>query len=504
MRSGVLRFRAMPHLRLVRATQRVQRRIFLQALALGLALPAALRLSHTATAQSAAPPKRFFLFYMPHGVPVEHYNPRVSEGDRSDFSLDQTNLSILSVLQKYRSQVNVYQGFKYPGGDTHDGIVNCLSGLPGKPDESRARTTLEHAIARDLGVKPLILGACSHIATNFDKNGKLFWDGTAVEPQKSPVLAADSLFGGAASVPVSNVDAELRKDLLGLTASELEALSGSLGELTSEKTKLQRHLEAIRGIQNGSVSGPQTSCTGAPALPNVDKVRAASAGNVLDPSGGNDYFYQEANFPLLLAAQLELVAQALVCNATSVAALMPMFTSCDFNFKFASPDGQEAPQGGWSHHSGLSHTSYLAANGAQYDSPLSTANFDSKKREAFAYAQRWFAAQLDTHVLQVLANTDDPAAPGSKVLDNTIVYWMSEIGDGAGHTTQSAIEYPQVPAYLPLVSIGKGAGALKTGQVVRFETDRPAADLYLTLARAMGANGATFPDTTGPIAELLT
>jgi hypothetical protein len=158
----------------------------------------------------------------------------------------------------------------------------------------------------------------------------------------------------------------------------------------------------------------------------------------------------------------------------------------------------------WAHHSGLSHTGYQPVDGAQYDSPLSVNNFKSDTRAAFAYAQRWFAEQLDTHVLQVLANTDDPAAPGSKVLDNTIVYWMSEIGDGAGHTTQSQVEYPQVPAYLPLVSIGKGGGALKTGRVLRFDADRPAGDLYLTFARAMGASGESFPDATGPVTELLT
>ena len=477
--------------------------MFLQALALGLATPAALRLARTATAADAAAPKRFCLFYMPHGVPVEHYNPLVSDSDRSDFALDQTNVSILGPLQKYRSYVNVYQGFKYPGGDAHDGLVNCLSGLPGKPDESRPRTTLEHAIARELGVKPLILGACSHLATAFDKNGKLFWDGTAVEPQKSPLVAADQLFGGAASVPVSNTDAELRKDLLALTASEIQTLQDSLGALTTERNKLQRHLEAIQGLQNGGLSGRQSSCTGVPSLPNVNQVRVASAGNVLDPSGANDYFYQESNFQLLLAAQLELVAQALVCNVTSVAALMPMFANCDFNFQFASPDSVE-PSAGWAHHAGLSHTSFQPVEGATQDSPLSVNNFKSDTRAAFAHAQRWFASQLDTHLLQVLANTDDPAAPGSKVLDNTIVYWMSEIGDCSGHTTQSLVESPQVPSYLPLVSIGKGGGALKTGQVVRFDSDRPAGDLYLTLAKAMGANNARFPDAMGPVTELLT
>jgi hypothetical protein len=477
--------------------------MFLQALALGLAVPAALRLARTATAASSAAPKRFFLMYVPHGVAPEHYNPQVSDSDRTSFALDKTNLSILGPLQKYNSYVNVYQGFKYLGGQTHSSVLTCLSGLDGTPDATKPRTSLEHVIAQALGVKPLILGACSHLATNFDDNGKLFWNGTAVEPQKSPVAAADALFKGASSTPATDSEAQLRKDLLSLTAGEIQTLQSSLGDLTSEKTKLQRHLEAIQAVQNGSGSSGQTSCAGAPTLPTVDKVRAASAGLVLDSSGGNDYFYQESNFPLILQAQLELIAQALVCNAAQVVALMPMFATCDFNFSFSQAGGV-APAGGWAHHSGLSHTGYQPAQGAQYDSPISVNNFNPSARAAFGNAQRWFTEQLDQYVLQVLANTDDPAAPGSKVLDNTLIYLMSEIGDGSGHTTASTIEYPQVPAYLPLVSIGKAGGGLKSGQVVRFDADRPASDLYSSFAKAMGAGTATFPNATGPVTEVLT
>ncbi|MEP7049239.1 MAG: DUF1552 domain-containing protein [Pseudomonadota bacterium] len=353
--------------------------------------------------------------------------------------------------------------------------------------------------------QPLILGACSHLSTNFDDNGKLFWNGTPVEPQKSPVIAADSLFGASSAPAPSpmNSDAELRKDLLALTATEIQALQGTLGDLTNEKTKLQRHLEAIQGIQSGSgnMSG-HTTCTAKPNLPSVEKVRAASAGQIVDSSGGNDYFYQEANFPLLMQAQLELVAQALICNAAQVAALMPMYTTCDFNFSFTQPS-VSAPSGGWAHHNGLSHTRYQQADGAQNNSPLSVNNFNPNTRAVFAGAQRWFAEQLDQYLLQVLAATDDPSAPGTKVLDNTLIYWMSEIGDGADHTTGSMVEYPQVPSYLPLVSIGKAGGALKTGQVVRFDTDRPAADLYLSLCKAMGAGTATFPDAVAPVTEVL-
>jgi hypothetical protein len=282
-------------------------------------------------------------------------------------------------------------------------------------------------------------------------------------------------------------------------------LQSSLGNLTSEKTKLQAHLDAVQGVLSGSGSGTgQSSCTAAPSLPTVEKVRAASAGLVVDSSGSNDYFYQEKNFPLLLKAQLELVTQALICNAAQIIGLMPMFATCDFDFGFAGAPG--------SHHSGLSHTSPQAVSSAQYNSPVSIDNYNPATRKAFATAQRWFAQQLVDNVVSVLATTDDPTAPGTKVLDNTLIYWMSEIGDGQNHTRLSEIEYPQVPTNLPLVTIGRCGGALKTGQVVRSNTtspdtaaasNRPATDVYLTLARAMGAGTVSFPDTTGVITEIL-
>ena len=54
----------------------------------------------------------------------------MAQANYTDFALDQTNVSILGPLQPYKSYVNVYQGFQYPGAaDTHTGIVNCLSGV---------------------------------------------------------------------------------------------------------------------------------------------------------------------------------------------------------------------------------------------------------------------------------------------------------------------------------------------------------------------------------------
>jgi Protein of unknown function (DUF1552) len=492
--------------RLLRAARGIERRMFLTAMATGLSIPVAARLARIATAAPTPVPKRFFVFYVPHGVAPEHYNPRVSASDPTDFALDQTNVSILGPLQAYKQYVNVYQGFQYTGAaSTHSGIVNCLSGST-SVDTSTSRTTLEHVIGKAIGVKPLILGACSHQPYGLDANGMLFWDGTAIDPQKSPVKAADALFGGTSgpAQPVS-ADVQLRKDLLALTAADIQELQKTLTNLTREQTKLQTHLGAIQALQAESNMGSgQSSCSMKPALPTVEMIRAASAGLVVDSSGGNDYFYQEKNFPLILQAQLEIVTQAIICNAAQVIGLMPMFATCDFDFGFMGVPG--------SHHNGLSHTGPQAAPGAQYNSPVTIDNYMAAARAPFAKAQLWFTQQLVKNVVSVLASTDDPAAPGTKVLDNTLIYLMSEIGDGQNHTRVSEIEYPQVPAHLPLVTIGKCAGAIKSGRVVQSPIDlpenaakvnRPATDLYLTLARAMGAGAATFPGTTGTIAEVL-
>src|SRR5688572_27592483 len=450
--------------RLVRAKSILERRVFLKALGLGMAAPVAFKLARSATAQSVGAPKRFFLLFMPHGIPPEHYNPRAGSSP-TDFRLNDTNVSILGPLEQYKQYVNVYEGFQYPGkADTHDGIVNCLTGYSGA-DTTAARTSIETVIAKGLGTKATILGACSHLPYGLDKNGMLFWDGKAIDPEKNPAKVADALFGnlgGGAPAPApANAEVELRNELLKLNMAEIETLKGELNGLTTEQTKLSTHLQAVESLlSNGNGPGPgqQLSCTTKPTLPTVEKVRAASAGQVVDSSGGNDYFYQEKNFPLLFEAQLELVAQALICNAAQVMALMPMYATCDFDFGFAEAPG--------SHHNTLSHTT--ATGKGQWDSPISVDNYDPMTRQSFAKAQLWFTKMLVNKVVSVPAETDDPAGePGSKVLDNTLIYWMSEIGDGANHTRTSYVEYPQVPQSLPLVTIGKCGGAIKSGQYLQ-------------------------------------
>ena len=502
-----------------RAARRIERRMFLKAMALGASVPIAVRLARVATAAPTAAPKRFFLFYTPHGTAPEHYAPKIPNDNYdptkavtfNQFDLDQTNVSILGPLQPYKQWVNVYQGFQYPGAAaTHEGIVDCLSGLTnsdgsGATDTTTPRTSIDQLIAKALNVNPLVLGACSHQTYGLDNHGMLFWNGTPIDPQKSPVVAANALFGSNSNPTTPSADVQLHSDLLAFTASEIQTMSGTLSGLTREQTKLNTYLTAIQSLQaSASAMNGQNTCTTTPSLPTVDMVRSASAGNKPDPSGANDYFYEEANFPLLLQAQLEVVAQALICNAAPIIGLMPMYATCDFDFTFAGAPG--------SHHSDLSHSGYQASPSAQYNSPITVNNLLAAARTPFATAQKWFTTQLVNKVVSLLATTADPAAPGTMVLDNTIIFWMTEIGDGNDHNRVSEILYPQVPDSVPLVTIGGGAGALNTGLVVRYPiatnasaggVNRMVPDLLLTLATAMGAGSVTLPHTTGVVSEVL-
>jgi hypothetical protein len=130
------------------ASFRVRRRVFLSALGVGLTATAAARLSRVALAQTTPAPKRFMLFYMPHGAPPEHFQPQVMAGDPTNFTL-KTGVGVLGPLEEQLKQyTTVIQGIKYPqGAMTHEAITVALSGLGG-PDpktlapETASRVTL--------------------------------------------------------------------------------------------------------------------------------------------------------------------------------------------------------------------------------------------------------------------------------------------------------------------------------------------------------------------------
>lgn len=478
------------HTRLARARRGLERRLFLKALGLGLTAPLAWELCRSATAHAQeARPKRLMVFFTPHGMPPEHFNPIVTGGvSGSDFTfVAPGRVNILEPLEQYKQYVNVLQGFEYPGASTHEGILTVLSNYGTANDELTARTSFEHVIANGLGARPLVLGALAHRVWGIDKDGKLMWDGQPVVPEKNPLLAFQNTFAGVGgnTDPQAAVKQQLRDALTTLTEGQLSSLGNELRSVTRVQSKLQVHLEAVQALRGGA--GGQQSCQTIPTLPAVEVLREAAQGQT------EEFFLREDNFPLLLAAQLEVAAQAIICNATPVVAVQAMYANADINFAFMGSPG--------SHHSSLSHTGPQAQGTGLALEP----------RTPFANAQKWFYQQLVEHVVSRLT-VPDPADPGRQVIDNTIIYAFSEIGEGAWHTSRTqAIQLGATPnayAYMPIITIGGGGGALRTGQVVNVNpnaagTDRPAGDVYLALCRAMGVTATSFGNATNPVTEIL-
>lgn len=481
------------HTFLANARRRIERRMFLKAMGLGLSLPLALKLSQSAVAQEVARPKRLLLVFRPHGVPPEHYNPVVNPSNPADFTFTQTGVSVLGPLEPYKQLVNVLHGFKYLSGGTHESILTFLSNFPTLNDETTPRTTFEHLIANGLGATPLVLGAAAQRDyRNLDKDTKLTWNGQAVVPEKNPFAAYNKAFASLVDPNAQSqaaIQAQLRTALNALSRKQLDSLGTELASLTRVQNKLSSHIDALQSLTVGESTN---SCSTLPVLPALEAIRPT-----LENKSPETYLDQ-LNFAKLFAAQLQVAAQALICNVTPVAVVQPMYTNADFDFTFAGAPGP--------HHSGLSHTG-PQSNGTGV-------NMDA--RTPFAKAQRWFMDQLVEHVLTPF-DQPDPSDPGRKIIDNTIIYLCSEIGEGAFHGTNTRVIFfgptNPPPAYLPLLTIGGGSGALKTGQVLNFNPspvsqteavpDRPAGDIYLSLCQAMGVPVASIGNATNPVTEIL-
>jgi hypothetical protein len=127
----------------------LQRRTFFKAIGLGLAAPFAARIARLAGAAPGPRPTRLLFFYIPHGSPVEHFDPKGADGS---FALNMTGESVLSPLEPFKQYVNVMRGISHVGISNHATIRSALTLGESNP------ISIDQAIAKALGTKALVLG----------------------------------------------------------------------------------------------------------------------------------------------------------------------------------------------------------------------------------------------------------------------------------------------------------------------------------------------------------
>jgi Protein of unknown function (DUF1552) len=456
----------------------LKRRVFLSALGLGISAPLALRMSRMAVAQAAGRPKRLLIVFIPHGVPVEHYQP---VWDGTTLTLTPSGqgafqpVGVLAPLQPYASQISVVQGVSMNDGATnHAAVRAALTGFT----DGKGSDSIDTIIASAMGVKPWLLGALGYDAQQgFNENCYLSKQSAWVSPQLDPSKVATAMFGAAGATAPTVDESVFRNQVLALTEGELDGMAKSLSALTREQTKLQVHLDAIRALKAGGSVKPVMTCNGRPSMPTVDMVAGKNVQDI-------------ANFAEVLDAHLELIAGAFTCGAANVMVLQAMYVNAQYRMNFTGGPGIADL-----YHDPTSHSS------------------DYMGRARFATVQRWFFERLTTKLVKVLATTPDMAdGTGTRmVLDNTIIMTCSEIADGFIHNSQPqkmAVNLDgngttkQYNMSLPYVFIGGGSGYFKQGgQIVG--ADRMHIDVLATLADAMGVPITSMGGkAVSPIADL--
>ena len=167
-------------------------------------------------------------------------------------------------------------------------------------------------------------------------------------------------------------------------------------------------------------------------------------------------------FPEHTAAMLDIVALALQCDATRI-------ITYSMDYGFGNKDFTFLGQGNGKHHN-LSHSG---------STPEIITNHQA--------IVRWYMDQF-AYLLGKLQAVDEG---GTSLLDNSVVYLSSDVGDGWAHSHVD----------LTTMVAGGGGGALNPGRLID-ASGASYASVLLALAYAMDANVPSFAGESTPFAGL--
>jgi hypothetical protein len=410
-------------------------------LALGLPLLPSL-LPRSARAQSLSGPKRLLFIYTHNHQPSQAWLPT---GGETDFVLS----PILTPLAPYRDKMLVLHNLTGASND-HPGGAHVLDEADG------TAPSIDQIVTQHLGNATRLRSL--ELAT-FSSGASLSYSASGVRlpPMEHPLSAFARVAGAVTGDPNAEaIAARQTGTIVDAVMRRYASLSARLS--TSERRLVDAHLDQLRDL-HVRVSNPAM-------------VRACSVPSEPDVPSGAASVRDETLFPAVCRAHLDIIATAFTCDATRVASLM-------------------LGSGG-----SLVRYSWLGIDDVAHDLAHGFRNADRSDIEGAARewvrVQVWHAEQI----AYLLAKLDAVVEGDRTLLDNTVVYWVSELGLGQEHGTHSRQN-------LPALLIGSGGDYLRTGRFLDLG-GRPHADLLLTLAHAMGFEDlATFgADGTAPL-ELL-
>ena len=393
-------------------------------------------LGGVAHANGGSTAKRLVVFFTPNGTIHNHWRP---QGSGADFTLPPG--SILEPLSEHQSKLVILDGIDFYGTSNHEGGMSHMLTGGGAISDVGGGASVDQFIAAQIGTglpfPSLELGVqTSAWGGNVQTRMSYTAPGAYAPPEDDPTKVYNRLMEKVSAEPTAGPSPkEIRRQrVLDVVSEELNVLRSQAG--VEEQLKLDQHIDAIHQLE--------VSLTAKGMCGTIDAPEALSP-------------YDNASFPAITRAQTELLTTALACGMTRVASLQLSHTVGPPVFSWLG-----ISEG---HHS-LSHTDDGNAAGV--------ANFVA--------AERWFAGEF-AWLLDRLAATQDMEFGGT-LLDNTLVVWAQELGDGRLHECKS----------VPFVLAG-APGVLAGGQYLDFG-GAPHQKLLVSICQLMGVDTPVFGNPT--------
>ncbi len=468
-------------------SQRIDRRRFLIGSAGSLlALPMLEALApRTGFAQTAAPPKRLVVVFHPHGRVVgpgsnENWSPASATGPLPPVGTAPSGA--LAALAPISNEIvtlsNIDNIVRHTSGDA-DGHASpsatCMTCVV--PNGGTARgPALDYVAGLRLRSSPaqrmaIVIPAQAAPFDNSVTENNVFLgpNGTPGNYQAiDPVQLISDLFASvqAGPPPPPPPTPTLIDRLTARRGSILDGVAAGFtsfraGLNSADQARLDQHAQFIRDTE---LRYPAVPPTPSPAPLSCAPPSASSVPNYNWPD-----FRKGEHDDVFAQTQIETLVQALACDVTRTASLnfWPQYDP-GFVTEFA-PATSPYIAGNW-------HASIHGDGSPNDPSPGSLT-------KGFGFYAKYY-----TKLIQRLAAIRD--VDGSRLLDNTLVVWVSDLGYGSAHYCYN---YPVVLAGMKS-AFPKGQGRHVVGQV------NSLGDLYAQVLRMLGGSDTTF-GSTGTLAS---
>jgi hypothetical protein len=441
--------------------KRLARRTFLRGLGTAIALPFldAMSPAMAAPRVRSKPVVRMAFVYVPNGIIMPRWTP-AAEGAGFDLPM------ILEPLAERRQSLTVFTGLSQVNG-------RALGDGPG--DHARAASTFltgvhprktagadiqvgvsvdqvaAQAIGGETRFASLELGLeHGRLVGNCDSGYSCAYSNSVSwrtpsqpnPPEVNPRLVFERLFAGfeTSESPAARARRQrYEKSILDFVAEDTVRLQGELG--ATDRRKLDEYLTGVREIERRIETAEKT----AQQAPPIDR-----------PEGIPVDYSEHARL------MFDLMAVAFQTDSTRIASFM---MAREGSNRAYGEIGISDAHHGMSHHRG---------NQEWIDK---LARINRYHIEQFAY----FLSKLEAA----------PDVDGS-LLDNSLILYGSGLADGNRHTHHD----------LPVLLAGRGARTVKAGRHLRYASETPMNNLFLSILDRAGVAAETLGDSTGKLREL--